>query len=137
MPLHLPVSPEKAAEKAADILDKAAELRAFPEEWAALVAVADGWTRLHTALANTPKTIEPTPTVHIEGLPVIDGKQILDAYRAHIGLAPKPEPALTLPYDERRLPTVTVYSTRYEVHGWSFESGGDAHDAILHLRKID
>jgi hypothetical protein len=50
------VTPELAAENAAKILDRAATMHSFPEETAALVQVADGWTRLHTALATTRKT---------------------------------------------------------------------------------
>lgn len=74
------MTPELAAERAAQALDKAAAM-SHEQTWAtALVAVADGWTRLHTALANAPKTIEPTPTVHIEGLAVKE-----DADMAKIG----------------------------------------------------
>lgn len=53
------MTPEQAAERAADILTVAEH--ADNDRAIALVAVADGWTRLHAALANTPKPQPPTP----------------------------------------------------------------------------
>lgn len=57
-----PLTPERAALMAAHVFDMAADASHFPEQAAALVQVADGWTRLHTALANAPKTIQPAPS---------------------------------------------------------------------------
>jgi hypothetical protein len=96
------ITPEMAAENAANTLDTAAALDAFPEMSAALVDVADGWMRLHTALANAPKTIEPAPTVNIEGLAVkdVDPKQIAEYVARAMGHAPKPEPEISV-YSER------------------------------------
>ena len=49
------MTPEQAAERAAEVLDEARK-SGIDERVAALVQVADGWTRLHTALANAPLT---------------------------------------------------------------------------------
>lgn len=49
------MTPEYAADQAAAILDQAAKVRLDPERIAALVQIADGWTRLHAALARAPK----------------------------------------------------------------------------------
>lgn len=89
-----PLTAERAALMAAGALEQAADVSHDPEHSAALVQVADGWTRLHTALANAPKTIEqPEPvTVHIEGLDVkdVDPKQIADSVALAMGYTPKP-----------------------------------------------
>lgn len=56
------MTPEQAAAKAAEALEQAAEsvhLRVLAETF---VCVADGWTRLYTALAHTPPTL-PLMTV--------------------------------------------------------------------------
>lgn len=81
------MTPEEAAERAAKILDQAREHFLDGQAAAALVAVADGWTRLHTALVNAPKTIEPAPTVNISGLTVASeadareiGEQLAEKY---------------------------------------------------------
>ena len=118
-----PLTAERAADMAAASLEMAADARHVPEEAAALVQVADGWTRLHTALANAPKTIEPAPvTIKCDPATVKDsdiaklGEQFRREWaRLHEVWYPEPaeqpKPALTLPYDERQQPTVTVYGS--------------------------
>lgn len=62
-----PLTAEHAALMAAAALEMAADQAYVPEAAAALVQVANGWTRLHTALAHAPKTIERAPfTVSID-----------------------------------------------------------------------
>lgn len=53
------MTPELAAEKAADILDLATDEILHGDIVENRIAIADAWMRLHTALANAPKTIEP------------------------------------------------------------------------------
>lgn len=79
------MTPELAAERAANILEKAGAMHAFPEQAAALVLVAAGWTRLHEVLAHAPKTIEPAEqpfTVNISDMVVkdVDPKKIAEAF---------------------------------------------------------
>lgn len=58
------MTPEQAAEKAAEALAMAADNALVPGVAGAYVGIADGWTRLYTALTDTPSllplmTIEP------------------------------------------------------------------------------
>ncbi|MGA5764488.1 hypothetical protein [Nonomuraea bangladeshensis] len=91
------MTPEQAAERAAHALDRADAMTAFPEQAAALVQVADGWTRLHTALATskwaTLDTTGPLPVITNPG--VVD---VEDVARA-LGV-PQPEPEIGV-YTER------------------------------------
>jgi hypothetical protein len=114
------MTPELAASRAADILDKAAEIGLTPGQVAALVGVADGWTRLHTALnASKWATLDTTErplTVNIEGLAVKEdtditkiGEQFAREWaRAHGAWWPEPKPELE-PEPE---PEIGVYSER-------------------------
>lgn len=73
------MTPELAAERAAEIL--AIAEHADNDRAVALVAVGDAWTRLHTALANAPKTIEPYPvTVNIDNATIkgVDPEKIAE-----------------------------------------------------------
>jgi hypothetical protein len=81
-PMTPELDPERAAERAAVILHKATDTWE-PEQAAKLVNIADGWTRLHTALANAPKTIQPAPTVDMTYAPKPAVKE--DADLAKIG----------------------------------------------------
>lgn len=100
------MTPELAAENAAQVLDKAAAMYAFPEEAAALVAVADGWTRLHTALATTQArdflAVKTEPvTVHIDPAIAgdVDPKTIAESVAVALG-KPIPQPEIGV-YRER------------------------------------
>ncbi|MEU3162911.1 hypothetical protein [Streptosporangium sp. NPDC006930] len=65
------MTPEQAAEQAAHVLKQATAWADKPETVSGFVQVADAWTRLHTALAHAPKTIDPAPgePAEIAGLP--------------------------------------------------------------------
>ncbi|MEU4225815.1 hypothetical protein AB0F17_16095 [Nonomuraea sp. NPDC026600] len=105
------MTPEQAAKNAAYILDRADAMNAFPEQSAALVAVADGWTRLHTALAHAPITSEPaTVTVHIDPAIAgdVDPETIAESVALAMGLTPKTEPVPVLRTDGE---------TVFEFHG--------------------
>ncbi|MEV4837777.1 hypothetical protein AB0K05_24865 [Nonomuraea sp. NPDC049486] len=69
------MTPEEAAENAAKVLDLAVdEADCNPNFVNALIAIADAWTRLHTALAATqPRIPAPTVTSHSDDMPVLGG----------------------------------------------------------------
>ena len=97
------MTPEYAAEQAADALAKAAASCLYPEQAAALVRVADGWTRLLTALANAPKEIEPATAAPRISVPFRfdlnpDGGVIIDWEEARETLRRLPS-WQTRPYD--------------------------------------
>lgn len=90
------MTPEQAAERAAYSPDRADAMTAFPEQAAALVQVADGWTRLHTALADAPKDIEPG---QIEPEPAPLGYVIVQSEGDHHELCVHgPDPLERTPY---------------------------------------
>lgn len=62
------MSPERAAAKAAEALDQAAEYAQIPDVAGAYVGIADGWRRLYSALSGVP-TFEPAEPAEIAGLP--------------------------------------------------------------------
>lgn len=110
-----PLTAERAALMAAAVLDMATDASHVPEHSAALVQVADGWTLLHTALAESAHAIfdsieqRPTPvTVNIEGLTVknVDPQEMsieqqLTAGWPRLDRRPKPEPDYSLDNRER------------------------------------
>jgi hypothetical protein len=104
------VTPELAAERAAEVLEEARK-SGIDERVVALVQVADGWTRLHTALANAPK---PEPDEPAE-----------------------PDRALVLNFstDPARPSIVHIYGVDYEVRGWHFDDLDDS-DALLRLNLL-
>ncbi|MEU4332344.1 hypothetical protein [Nonomuraea dietziae] len=122
------MTPELAAEQAAATLTKAAEQSHFPEEAAALVAVADGWTRLHTALANAPKVDAATPDENYElGIDKI--------MRRNEELKRATEPTLFL----SNLPGtpdqyVTVGGNRYQVRDWGVRYSPSGNMAEITLK---
>ncbi|MGI5291746.1 hypothetical protein ACQEVF_51730 [Nonomuraea polychroma] len=125
------MTPEEAAENAATALDEAQKYRAFPTKSAALVAVADGWTRLHTALANAPKAIEPGQVEPApEGISVYRERAHLVAYLATV------YPSV-LSYNDPNKPEWPVIYLGAERGQFSWHIAPEDLDLFQHVQVVD
>jgi hypothetical protein len=129
------MTPELAAEQAAATLKTAAAWANDPEAVSGFVQIADAWTRLHTALATAPKTIEPaTPDEHRElGIDKIIRRN--EQLKRAAGL--ECAPPLTLPPTADQSPRIRVMDVDYEVDDWSIEVGfAGVGSIVLQLTKV-
>lgn len=139
------MTPELAAERAAELLECAHARYFEPEQVKGLVAVADGWTRLHAALAATQARdflAVKTEPVNIGGLTVkdVDAEKISEEFEKQLVSWPRIErkPALNLAFFPADPPIVRAGGADHEVVGWNVKVGPEGVGYIeLQVVKLD
>jgi hypothetical protein len=107
----VPVTANFAAERAAEALVCAQSRYFEPEQAAALVVVADGWTRLHVALAATPEPLAVDMTGPIVHVPDdFDPEKVAAELACRMGLS---RPVEEISLHRERAHLVAYLATQY------------------------